>query len=50
MFMQKIKKGSQRIHSKHARDLGALLEKNTVDRAVIISLEKQPIKFDFSPT
>ena len=41
-------KGSQRVHSTHTRGLRALLEEHTVKRAVIVSLEKQPRKLDYS--
>ena len=35
-------KGTQRVHSGHARGLKALLEENSVERAIIVSLEKEP--------
>ncbi len=41
-------KGSQRIHSKHTRGLKALMEEHTVDRMIIVSLEKHPRKLDSS--
>ena len=41
-------KASQRVHSTHTRGLRALLEEHTVKRAVIVSLEKQPRKLDYS--
>ena len=41
-------KASQRVHSIHTRGLRALLEEHTVKRAVIVSLEKQPRKLDYS--
>ena len=41
-------KGSQRIHTKHMRGLRALMEEHTVDRAIVVSLEKQPRKLDSS--
>ena len=34
-------KGSQKIHSGHARGLKALLEEHLVERAIIVSLEKE---------
>ena len=41
-------KGSHRVHSTHTRGLRALLEEHAVERAVIVSLEKQPRKLDSS--
>lgn len=35
-------KGTERVHSSHTRGLRALLEENTVERAVIVALEKLP--------
>lgn len=35
-------KGSARIHSTHTRGLRALLEEHTVNRALVVSLEKEP--------
>ena len=39
-------KGTQRVHSGHARGLKALLEEHTVEKAIIVSLESQPRKLD----
>ena len=41
-------KGSHRVHSAHTRGLRALLEEHAVERAVIVSLEEQPRKLDYS--
>ena len=41
-------KGSHRVHSTHTKGLRALLEEHAVERAVIVSLEKQPRKLDSS--
>ncbi len=39
-------KGSEKIHSGHTKGLKALLEEQTIDMAIIVSLEKQPRKLD----
>ena len=39
-------KGTQRVHSGHARGLKALLEEHTVGKAIIVSLESQVRKLD----
>ncbi len=41
-------KGTQRVHSGHARGLKALLEENSVERAIIVSLEKEPKRLESS--
>jgi len=41
-------KGTQRIHRGHTRGLKALLEENSVGRAIIVSLEKQPKRLESS--
>jgi len=41
-------KGTHRVHNTHTRGLRALLEENTVERAVIVSLENQPRKLESS--
>ncbi|MCK4604049.1 MAG: DUF4143 domain-containing protein, partial [Deltaproteobacteria bacterium] len=41
-------KGTQRVHSGHARGLKALLEEHSVERAIIVSLEQQPKKLGYS--
>jgi len=39
-------KGTQKIHSGHARGLKALLEEHLVERAIIVSLEKEPKRLE----
>ncbi len=41
-------KGTQRVHSGHARGLKALLEENSVERVIIVSLEKEPKRLESS--
>ena len=41
-------KGSQRVNSSHSRAMRALMEEHTVERAVIVSLEKEPRELDSS--
>ena len=39
-------KGTQRVHSGHARGLKALLEEHSVERAIIVSPEKEPKRLE----
>jgi predicted AAA+ superfamily ATPase len=39
-------KGTHRIHSGHARGLMALLQEHAVERAIIVSLEKEPKRLE----
>jgi len=41
-------KGTHRIHSGHARGLMALLQEHAVERAIIVSLEKEPKRLESS--
>ena len=41
-------KGTQRVHSGHVRGLKALLEEHSVERAIIVSLEKEPKRLESS--
>jgi predicted AAA+ superfamily ATPase len=41
-------KGTHRIHSGHARGLTALLQEHAVERAIIVSLEKEPKRLESS--
>jgi len=39
-------KGSQKVHVGHTRGLKALLEEHRVEKAILVSLDKQPRKVD----